>query len=110
MHNFDQIVCRFSSLLRGNRRRSHMTPDVILDHLRHQAVHGTPNGGNDLQNLSAADFSFKCAFDRLDLSLDAPDPADQLGLVFDGVRHGRNIGGYPILIKGRLDDTLVSKG
>jgi hypothetical protein len=86
-HDFDQIVRRFSPLLGGYGRRGHMTPDVVLDHLSHQAVHRTPNGGDDLQNVSAADFGFKRALDRLDLSPNTPNASQQLGLFPNGVRH-----------------------
>ena len=73
--------------------------DVILKKLRGQPVHGTSHRGDQHQYVGAAEFGFQRALDRFDLSLDAPDPADELGLVLDGVRHDYNIGGYPILIK-----------
>src|SRR3569832_1740285 len=70
--------------------------DVVFQQLGGEAVDGAAHRGHQHQHVGAAELGFQRALDRLDLSLDAPDPADQLRFVLDGVRHDRNIGGYPI--------------
>ena len=70
------------------RRIDDMQPDVILDHLGHQAVHGAARGDDQVQDGGAAFLVLERAFDRLDLAAHAPDPIKQFELLAFGVGHG----------------------
>src|ERR1700730_4206581 len=64
--------------------------DVILDNLRHQAVHRATRGDDEMKNLAASFFLVDRAFERFDLAAHAPDPVQELGFFFDGVRHSES--------------------
>lgn len=72
MDDFDQIVSAFGALVGRERGRSHVTADMVLDHLRHESVHGPTDGSDDLQHVGASDLGLKGAFDGLDLPSDTP--------------------------------------
>ena len=58
---------------------------VRLEDLRHQAVDGTADGGDLLQDGGAVCFLFQGALQGAGLPLDAPDPCQQLLLVVNRV-------------------------
>jgi hypothetical protein len=62
-----------------------MTADMVLDYLCHQSIHGTPDGGDNLQHVSAADLGLKGAFDGFNLPTDTSHPSQQLGFFANGV-------------------------
>lgn len=77
--NFDQVGgplgFRGVLLMRGI---DNVMPDVILEKLRGQSVHGAPHRSDQHQHVGAAEFGFQRALDRVKLSLDASNPADEL--------------------------------
>jgi len=64
-----------------------MEEDVTLDQLRHEAVQRAAGGGHELEDLGAPVLLLDGALERLDLSTDTPDAADQLLFILGGVRH-----------------------
>ena len=78
-----------------------MAADMFLDHLCHEAVHGSADRGEHLQDIGAADLGFKGAFDGFDLPTNAPHPRQQLGFLANGMGHSHvadfNIVGYGIM-------------
>ena len=72
MDDFDQIVGAFGALVGRERGRSHVTADMVLDHLGHESVHGPADGSDDLQHVGATDLGLKGAFDGFDLTPNAP--------------------------------------
>ena len=69
------------------RRIDDVMANVIFEKLGRQSIHGTSHRCDEHQHVGATDLGFQRALDRLDLPLDAPDAADELGFVLDGVRH-----------------------
>jgi hypothetical protein len=62
-----------------------MVPDVPLDHLRHQTIHGAARGRYEAQHVPALGFPVQGARERLDLATDARDPMRELLLLTNGV-------------------------
>src|ERR1700687_2248200 len=59
--------------------------DVILDDLRHQAVHRAARGDDEMKDFGASFFFVDRAFERFDLAAHAADSVQELGFLFDGV-------------------------
>ena len=55
--------------------------DMVLDHLGHKTGHCAPDARDEVEHLLAARFAFQGALDCLDLTLQAPDPGEQLLLL-----------------------------
>jgi hypothetical protein len=49
-----------------------MHADVVIHHLRHQAVDGAAGAGNQLEDVGTADFLLKRPLDRFDLAAKTP--------------------------------------
>src|SRR6516225_11717614 len=81
------MLCAFVALLRSQRWCGHMTPDVVLNHFRHQAVHRPPDRGDDLQHVGTAYFGFKRPLYCFDLPPNAAHAGEELGFFTYGVRH-----------------------
>jgi hypothetical protein len=58
---------------------------VALQQFGHQSVHGAAGSRNQLQHIGAILIRLKGAFNGSDLTLDAFDSQDELGLFFDGM-------------------------
>ena len=65
--------------------------DVFLEHLRHESIHGTPGGSDELQRRCAAVLRFKGTLDGIHLSADTTDASEQLILVADGMAHAHDV-------------------
>ena len=63
-----------------------MKPHVPLDQFRHQAIECAAAGRHELQDIFAFRISFKSAFHRLNLTLDATRARQQFFLILRGVR------------------------
>jgi hypothetical protein len=60
--------------------------DMVLEKLgRRQSIHGTFRRCHEYRHVGAAEFGIARTLDRLDLSLDAPNWADELGFGVDGL-------------------------
>src|SRR6516225_11600403 len=59
-NDLNQIVRPIFALPCGKRWRGHMTLDVVLYHLSHQSVYGTPHRSDNLQHIATADFGLQC--------------------------------------------------
>jgi hypothetical protein len=59
--------------------------DVILDYLRHQAVHRAARGHDQVKDVGASFFLVDRTFERFDLSAYAANPVQELGFLFDGM-------------------------
>ena len=57
---------------------------MLLEHLRHEPIHGAAGGRDQLERLRASAFRFERSRDRLDLALDASHPVEELGLLMAG--------------------------
>jgi hypothetical protein len=58
-----------------------------LNHLRHQAVHGTARRGNEAQHIAAFRFAVEGTAQGLDLSTNPGDSMGELFLFANRVRH-----------------------
>src|SRR4051812_32965586 len=72
--------------------------DVVLEQFGGQPGDGAPDRGDQHQHVGAAELRLQSPLDGFELPPNAPNPPEKLRLVFDGVRHGYKIGGYPILV------------
>lgn len=64
-----------------------MAPDVILNHLGHQAIHGAADGGNDLEHVGTTDFGLERALNGLYLPTNASNASQKLGFLSNRVGH-----------------------
>src|SRR5262249_44708476 len=69
-------------------RIDNVKPDVVFDHLTHQAGERTAGGDDQMQHTGATLFLFDCSLDRLDLAADPFDPVQELELLALGMRQG----------------------
>lgn len=77
-----------------------MGPNVVLDHLRHQAGDGTPYASDHVHDPFALGFLSQRTVDRLDLAFDPTDAGKELFLFPYGMAHCDNIAYPPILRNG----------
>ena len=55
-----------------------MKPNVVFDHLGHQAIDGAPRSDDEVQDRGAALFVVQRTLNRFDLAGDTPNPIEQL--------------------------------
>jgi hypothetical protein len=65
--------------------------EMLLENFRHQAVHGAPSAGNQLERLTTAHLALERPFYRFALPLDSPDACQQFCLVSDSMAHFRGL-------------------
>jgi len=65
-----------------------LAANVILNHLGHQAIHGTAYRSNHLQHVGTADLTLKRPFNGFDLPADTSNPRQKLTLLADRMGHG----------------------
>jgi hypothetical protein len=70
---------------------------MVLNDLGHQAVHCAARRNDQVKNLGTALFFLDRSLKRFDLTANASHPVQQLGFLFDGMRH---IGWLPPISKG----------
>ncbi len=87
LHDVDQFARRLVSLGPVSRAFEQMGPNVPLQNLSNQAVHGAPAGSGGLQNQETILFLQKGSLDPIQLTSDAADPGHQFLLVPDSMRH-----------------------
>src|SRR5690349_20646370 len=103
VNHVDQILCCFgyrSVILAFDS--DEMVSNMVLHNLSHQAGRGPPNSRNQVHDLFAAGFLFKCSFDRFDLTTQAACAEQELLFVADRVCHKGHLtwgGGYSIWSK-----------
>ena len=86
-HHSDQVISGFQL---GRERfltwHEDVVPHLALYQFRHQSIQRPTAGSDELQDLFAlVFFSSERSFNRLDLTLDAADPAQHLFFVLAGV-------------------------
>ncbi|HEY6419050.1 MAG TPA: hypothetical protein VIX59_08610 [Candidatus Binataceae bacterium] len=65
------------------RRIDDVHADVILDDLRHQAIHRAACRDDEVKDIGATLFFFDRSFERFDLATNASHPVQELGFLFD---------------------------
>lgn len=103
MNDFDEFTRR----IRIKRARillwiDQMGPNVVLDHLCHQAGDGTPYARDHVHDPFALGFLSQRTLDRLDLTFDPADAGKELFLFPYCMAHRDNIAYPPILYNGIL--------
>ena len=68
---------------------------MILDDLRHEAVHRSTRSDDQMKNVGAAFFFFERALDCLDLTADSSYPVQEFRFLLNGVRHRKY---FPLFI------------
>src|SRR5215471_20235852 len=94
LDRLDQLF-RAALTLGALRGLDDVKPNMVLDHLGHQAVDGAARGDDQMQHRGAALFLLQGPLDRLDLAGDAPNAIEQLLLFLNRMAHVRP-----------LDDTI----
>ena len=69
------------------RRIDDVMAYMVFEKLGREPVHCTSHRRDEHEHVRATEFGFERTLDCLDLALDAPDPADELGLILDGMCH-----------------------
>jgi len=80
-HDIDELGGAFVALVLRERVIYDVQSDVILDHLRHQAVDCPADAGDQLQHVGAALFLLQGSFDSLHLAANAAHTIEQFQLL-----------------------------
>jgi hypothetical protein len=88
MNDFDELLGR-KCLRRFSPGAwvNHVFPDMVLDHLRDEAVQGTAARSRLLKHIRALIIRLHGAFDGFDLTAQSLDAIQQLRLLFGYVTH-----------------------
>jgi peptide-methionine (R)-S-oxide reductase len=108
----DQLIGPLLALDIARVRVRNVGAQVILDHLRHQSIHGTARRSDLLQNFRASLLRLQGALEALDLAANAAHATQEFGLLTNGVTHTliNTIGEYSIVRPNRRNKTGLSRG
>ena len=87
LNNFDQLFRASGTGAAFVIRIDDMHPDMVLNDLSHEAVHCSPGCDHQMKDVGAALFFFDRSFERLDLTENTSHSVQELGFLFDGMRH-----------------------
>jgi hypothetical protein len=76
-------------------RINDMHPDMVLNDLSHQAVHCSARRDDEMEYVGAALFFFDRSFERVDLTENTPHSVQELGFLFNSMRHIDRVPLYP---------------
>src|SRR4029077_94004 len=97
MDDLDELLGGLSTwIVPRSRRVDDMLTDMVLDHLRDEAVERAATRGDLLQNRGTVGLHLHRTFNRFELSPNTSNPGQKLLFLCLGMRHGVN----PILLDG----------
>jgi hypothetical protein len=86
LHGFNQLLSS-TGALKAADRIDDVEPDMILDHVGHQAAQGAARSDDEVEYIGATSVLLDRSLNRLDLATYAPHAVKELLFFAFGVRH-----------------------